>query len=37
MDQPSLYDDDIVTWAEQQAAYLRLEPSMRRRLNWDHI
>jgi len=23
MDRPSLYDDDIVTWAEEQAAALR--------------
>lgn len=40
MDQPSLYDDDIVTWAEQQAASLRAlatRPDLSDALDWENI
>lgn len=40
MDQPSLYDDDIVTWAEQQAASLRelaRRPELSNRLDWENV
>lgn len=40
MDQPSLYDDDIVTWAEQQAAGLRVlaaRPELSNTLDWENL
>ena len=40
MDQPSLYDDDIVTWAEQQAAAVRAlasRPDLSNALDWENI
>ncbi|WP_375464412.1 DUF29 family protein [uncultured Methylobacterium sp.] len=40
MDQPSLYDDDIVTWAEQQAAGLRAlaaRPELSNALDWENL
>ena len=40
MDQPSLYDDDIVTWSEQQAASLRAlarRPDVSNALDWETI
>ncbi|MBX9931832.1 MAG: DUF29 domain-containing protein [Methylobacterium sp.] len=40
MDQPSLYDDDIVTWAEQQAAAVRelaRRPDLSNMLDWENV
>ena len=40
MDQPSLYDDDIVTWAEQQASTLRAlarRPDLSSILDWENV
>ena len=40
MDQPSLYDDDIVTWAEQQAAAVRAlasRPDLSNALDWENV
>ena len=40
MDQPSLYDDDIVTWADEQAASLRVlaqRPDLSNALDWENI
>lgn len=40
MDQPSLYDDDIVTWAEQQASTLRAlarRPDLSNILDWANV
>ncbi len=40
MDQPSLYDDDIVTWAEQQASTLRelaRRPDFSNVLDWENV
>ncbi|WP_407518918.1 DUF29 domain-containing protein [Methylobacterium oryzisoli] len=40
MDQPSLYDDDIVTWAEQQAAAVRAlakRPDLTNALDWENV
>jgi hypothetical protein len=40
MDQPNLYDDDIVTWAEQQAAAVRAlasRPDLSNALDWENI
>ena len=40
MDQPSLYDDDIVTWAEQQASTLRelaRRPDLSNVLDWENV
>ena len=40
MDQPSLYDDDIVTWAEQQAAPCvpsRAARTCRTSLDWENV
>lgn len=40
MDQPSLYDDDIVTWAEQQASTLRelaRRPELSNILDWENV
>lgn len=40
MDQPSLYADDIVTWAEQQAAALRglaRRPELSNVLDWENV
>jgi hypothetical protein len=40
MDQPSLYDDDIVTWAEQQASSLRelaRRPELSNILDWENV
>ena len=40
MDQPSLYDDDIVTWAEQQASTLRAlarRPDLSNILDWENV
>lgn len=40
MDQPSLYDDDIVTWTEQQAAALRelaRRPDLSNVLDWENV
>ncbi|MCK2052603.1 DUF29 domain-containing protein [Methylobacterium sp. 37f] len=40
MDQPSLYDDDIVTWAEQQASTLRelaRRPDLSNILDWENV
>ena len=40
MDQPSLYDDDIVTWAEQQAAALRAlgeRGDLSNALDWENV
>ncbi|TNC08923.1 DUF29 domain-containing protein [Methylobacterium terricola] len=39
-DQPSLYDEDVVAWAEQQAAALRAlgeRPDLSNVLDWDNI
>ncbi|MGE7418544.1 DUF29 domain-containing protein [Methylobacterium tarhaniae] len=39
-DQPSLYDEDVVAWAEQQAAALRAlgaRPDLSTVLDWDNI
>ncbi|MGX7705936.1 DUF29 family protein [Methylobacterium sp. Gmos1] len=39
-DQPSLYDDDVVAWAEQQAAALRAlgaRPDLSNALDWENI
>jgi hypothetical protein len=39
-DQPSLYDEDVVAWAEQQAAALRAlgaRPEFSNILDWDNI
>jgi hypothetical protein len=38
MDQPSLYENDIVIWAEQQASALRalgLRPELSNALDWN--
>lgn len=40
MDHPSLYDDDIVTWSEEQAAALRAlaaRPELSNALDWEMI
>ncbi|WP_336485333.1 DUF29 domain-containing protein [Methylobacterium nigriterrae] len=40
MDQPSLYDDDIVSWAEEQAAALRelaTRPGLTNALDWENV
>ena len=40
MDRPSLYDDDIVTWAEEQAAALRAMGARRELSNaidWENV
>ncbi|WP_227439667.1 DUF29 family protein [Methylobacterium sp. W2] len=40
MDQPSLYDDDIVSWTEQQAAALRVlarRPDLSKMLDWENV
>ncbi|WP_407518921.1 DUF29 domain-containing protein [Methylobacterium oryzisoli] len=40
MDQPTLYEDDIVTWAEQQASALRalaLRPDLSNALDWEAV
>lgn len=40
MDQPSLYDDDIVTWAEQQAAALRAlgeRADLSNAIDWENV
>ena len=40
MDQPSLYDDDIVTWSEQQAAAVRAlarRPDLSNALDWENV
>lgn len=40
MDQPTLYDDDIVTWAEEQAAALRAlaqRPDLSNVLDWENV
>ncbi|MER2264961.1 DUF29 domain-containing protein [Methylobacterium oxalidis] len=40
MDHPSLYDDDIVTWAEQQAAALRAlgtRADLSNALDWENV
>lgn len=40
MDQSSLYDDDIVTWAEQQAAAVRAlasRPDLSNALDWENV
>ncbi|WP_019907035.1 DUF29 domain-containing protein [Methylobacterium sp. 77] len=40
MDQPSLYDDDIVTWTERQAAALRelaRRPDLSNMLDWENV
>ena len=40
MDQPSLYDDDIVTWSEQQAAAVRAlarRPELSNALDWENV
>ncbi len=39
-DRPSLYDEDVVAWAEQQAAALRAlgaRPDLSNALDWDNI
>ncbi|KTS37383.1 hypothetical protein NS228_17105 [Methylobacterium indicum] len=39
-DRPSLYDEDVVAWAEQQAAALRAlgaRPDLSNTLDWDNI
>ncbi|AWN52992.1 DUF29 domain-containing protein [Methylobacterium sp. 17Sr1-1] len=39
-DQPSLYDEDVVAWAEQQAAALRAlaaRPELSNVLDWENI
>ncbi|TXM71732.1 DUF29 domain-containing protein [Methylobacterium sp. WL69] len=40
MDQPSLYDDDIVIWAERQAAAVRdlaRRPDLSNMLDWENV
>ena len=40
MDRPSLYDDDIVTWAEQQAAALRAlaaRSDLSNAVDWENV
>lgn len=40
MDQPSLYDDDIVSWTEQQAAASRAlarRPDLSKMLDWENV
>ncbi|TXM69747.1 DUF29 domain-containing protein [Methylobacterium sp. WL120] len=40
MDQPSLYDDDTVTWADQQVAALRslaTRPELSNVLDWENV
>jgi hypothetical protein len=40
MDRPSLYDDDIVTWAEEQAAALRAlaeRPDLSNAVDWENV
>ncbi|SDA25207.1 protein of unknown function DUF29 [Methylobacterium sp. UNC378MF] len=40
MDRPSLYDDDIVTWAEEQAAALRAlaeRPELSNAVDWENV
>ncbi len=40
MDRPSLYDDDIVTWAEEQAAAVRAlaeRPELSNALDWENV
>lgn len=40
MDRPSLYDDDIVTWAEEQAAALRAlgaRGELSNALDWENV
>lgn len=40
MDQPSLYDDDIVTWSEEQAAALRAlatRSDLSNALDWETV
>ncbi|ACL55061.1 DUF29 family protein [Methylobacterium nodulans] len=40
MDQPPLYEEDIVTWAEQQASALRslaARPDLSNALDWDAV
>ena len=40
MDQPSLYDDDIVTWAEEQAVALRAlaaRPDLSNTVDWENV
>lgn len=40
MDQPSLYDDDIVTWSEQQAEAVRAlarRPELSNALDWENV
>lgn len=40
MDTPTLYDDDIVTWAEQQAAALRelaARPELSNAVDWENV
>ncbi|QRE73322.1 DUF29 domain-containing protein [Methylobacterium aquaticum] len=39
-DQPSLYDEDVVAWAEQQAAALRAlgaRPDLSNALDWENV
>ncbi|MEH3118894.1 MAG: DUF29 domain-containing protein [Methylorubrum populi] len=40
MERPSLYDDDIVTWAEEQAAAIRAlaaRPELSNVLDWENV
>ena len=40
MDRPSLYDDDIVTWAEEQAAALRAlgaRTDLSNAIDWENV
>ena len=40
MDHPTLYDDDIVTWSEQQAAAVRAlasRPDLSNALDWENV
>lgn len=40
MDRPGLYDDDIVTWAEEQAAALRAlaeRPELSNAVDWENV
>ncbi|MCJ2050970.1 DUF29 domain-containing protein [Methylobacterium sp. J-070] len=40
MDRPSLYDDDIVTWAEEQAAALRVlaaRSDLSNTVDWENV
>ncbi len=40
MDQPSLYDDDIVIWADEQPAAVRAlarRPELSHALDWENV